>query len=131
MGLTIFLKDENNKFLNSKEDKRIWVSWAVKRVEETTDAIYTPIGFIPFYEDLKALYKRVLGREYSKEEYEKQFKIKLKRYLEKTDRIIGIYLKFDDIPSEIISELEMQRKRIIDYISKYGDSVSPFRLEKT
>ncbi|QXJ31799.1 phosphoenolpyruvate carboxykinase (GTP) [Saccharolobus shibatae] len=129
-GFNYFLKDENNKFLNSKEDKRIWVSWAAKRVEETTDAIYTPIGFIPFYEDLKALYKRVLGKEYSKEDYEKQFTIKLRRYLEKTERIIGIYLKFEDIPSEVIGELEMQRKRIIDYISKYGDSVSPFKLEK-
>lgn len=128
-GFNYFLKDDN-KFLNSKEDKKVWVSWAVKRVEETANAIYTPIGLIPFYEDLKALFKRVLGKEYGKEEYEKQFTIKLRKYLEKTERIIEIYLKFEDIPSEVINELKMQKERIVDYINKYGDSVSPFRLEK-
>ncbi|WP_338602618.1 phosphoenolpyruvate carboxykinase (GTP) [Sulfolobus tengchongensis] len=128
-GFNYFLKD-GNRFLNSKEDKRVWVSWAVKRVEERVNALYTPIGLIPYYEDLQILFRKVLGKEYSKEDYEKQFTIKLKKYLEKTERIMGIYLKFNDIPEEVINELEMQRRRIMEYINKYGDSVSPFKLAR-
>lgn len=128
-GFNYFLKD-GNKFLNSKEDKRVWVNWAVKRVEDNVDSIFTPIGLIPLYEDLRTLFKRVLNKEYGKDEYERQFTLKLRKYLEKTERIITIYRKIDDTPEEVIRELKMQRERILDYINKYGDSVSPFRLTK-
>jgi len=126
-GFNYFLI-ENGKFLNSKEDKRVWVIWAVKRVEKSVDAISTPIGYIPLYDDLKTLFKQVLNKEYSKESYERQFTIKLRKYLEKTERIIKIYKGFEDIPKEVIDELEMQKKRIVEYISKYGDAVSPLIL---
>ncbi|EZQ11717.1 phosphoenolpyruvate carboxykinase [Candidatus Acidianus copahuensis] len=128
-GFNYFLRD-GNKFLNSKEDKRVWINWAVRRVEGSVDSIYTPIGLIPLYEDLRTLFKRVLNKEYGREEYERQFTLKLRKYLEKTERITAIYQKIDDTPEEVIRELKMQRERILDYINKYGDSVSPFKLAK-
>ncbi|ALU31388.1 phosphoenolpyruvate carboxykinase (GTP) [Sulfolobus acidocaldarius] len=126
-----FLKDENNKFLNSKEDKRVWVKWAVKRVESETDAIYTPVGFIPYYEDLSKLFNSTLGKQYTKEAYELQFTLKLSKYLEKTERIMKIYSEIADTPIEVINELKAQKDRLLDYINRYGDKVSPFQLVKS
>ena len=126
-GFNYFLKD-GDKFLNSKEDKRIWVKWAVKRVEDSVDAIHTPIGLIPYFEDLQSLFEKILNKRYTKDNYEKQFTIKLRSYLEKTERILKIYSQFPDISYEVINELKMQKMRLIDYINQYGDSVSPFKL---
>ncbi|MEM3269982.1 MAG: phosphoenolpyruvate carboxykinase domain-containing protein, partial [Saccharolobus sp.] len=124
-----FLKD-GDKFLNSKEDKRVWVKWAVKRVENSVDAIYTPIGLIPYYEDLKVLFSKILNKDYSERDYEKQFTLKLGKYLEKTERIIKIYSSIDDVDEEVINELMEQKRRIMEYMKEYGESVSPFVLAK-
>lgn len=128
-GFNYFLK-EGDKFLNKKEDKKVWIQWAVERVEESVDAIRTPVGLIPYYEDLRRLFEQVLRKEYKKEDYEKQFTIKLSRYLEKTRRIKKIYSEIRDIPIEVITELENQERSITEYIKTYGDNVSPFTLAK-
>lgn len=126
-GVNYFLK-EGDKFLNKKEDKRVWVRWAIERVEGNLDAIYTPIGLIPYYEDLKKLFEEVLKKEYKEEDYEKQFTIKLSKYLEKTRRIKKIYSEIADTPKEVIEELEKQERNLLEYIKIYGDRVSPFKL---
>jgi phosphoenolpyruvate carboxykinase (GTP) len=128
-GFNYFLKD-GDRFLNSKEDKRVWAKWAVKRVENSVDAIYTPIGFIPFYDDLDTLFRDVLGKEYRKEDYEKQFTLKLRKYLEKTERMLNIYSKIENMPDQVLQELNNQKKRLEEYINSYGDTVSPYRLYK-
>ncbi|MEM3856686.1 MAG: phosphoenolpyruvate carboxykinase domain-containing protein, partial [Saccharolobus sp.] len=128
-GFNYFLKD-GDKFLNSKEDKRVWVKWAVKRVENSVDAIYTPIGLIPYYEDLKVLFSKILNKDYSERDYEKQFTLKLGKYLEKTERIIKIYSSINDVDEEVINELMEQKRRIMEYMKEYGESVSPFVLAK-
>ncbi|AOL17149.1 phosphoenolpyruvate carboxykinase [Sulfolobus sp. A20] len=128
-GFNYFLKD-GNKFVNSKEDKKVWIKWAVLRVENSVDAIYTPIGFIPYYDDLKTLFMKVLGKEYGEKEYELQFSLKLRRYLEKTERILKVYSQISDTPSDVIGELKAQQDRLLEYINKYGDVVSPLKLSK-
>ena len=70
-----FLK-QDGKFLNEKVDKKIWILLAEGRVHDEYGAIETPIGLIPKYEDLQALFKQVFNRDYTKEEYEKQFSMR-------------------------------------------------------
>ncbi|BAB66087.1 phosphoenolpyruvate carboxykinase [Sulfurisphaera tokodaii str. 7] len=125
-GFNYFLK-EGNRFLNSKEDKRVWIKWAVKRVEGSVDVIYTPIGLVPYYEDLKTLFREMLNKEYTIEDYEKQFTLKLDKYLEKNERILKLYKEIL-APKEVIAELEQQKERILKYIDKYGKRISPLDL---
>jgi hypothetical protein len=47
------------------------------RVHNEVEAIPTPTGYIPKYEDLKKLFKEVLGRSYEKADYIKQFTIRV------------------------------------------------------
>ncbi|GAH40112.1 unnamed protein product, partial [marine sediment metagenome] len=69
-----FLKGKDGKYLNGMLDKKIWVIWAEGRTQGDFDAIETPIGYLPKYDDLKALFKLELDKDYSQEDYTEQFK---------------------------------------------------------
>jgi phosphoenolpyruvate carboxykinase (GTP) len=99
------------------------------RVHGDVGAIETPIGYIPKYEDLKRLFKEVLNKDYSREAYEKQFTIRVPELLAKIERIEGIYRKLDNVPGELFTILEEERKRLLEARERYGDYISPFVLE--
>ncbi len=82
-----FLKDESGNYINSKLDKKIWVLWAERRVHHEFEAVETPVGRIPKYEDLKKLFVRELGKDYTEVEYIQQFSLRVAKYLEKMERI--------------------------------------------
>jgi len=66
-SVNYFLKDENGGWLNHKNDKAIWLKWMELRVNNEVEAIKTPTGYMPCYEDLKQLFKRrVYSTIYSK-----------------------------------------------------------------
>ena len=121
-----FLK-ENGNFLNGKLDKKVWLLWMEGRVHEEYEGISTPIGVIPKHEDLKRLFKEVFDKDYSVDDYVKQFSIKIKNYLGKLDRIEAIYKEEDNVPSMFGTQLEEQRQRLLDAREKFGkDVISPF-----
>ncbi|HBE02747.1 MAG: phosphoenolpyruvate carboxykinase [Spirochaetes bacterium GWF1_41_5] len=106
-----FLKDEG-KFLNSKLDKKIWLLWMEGRVHGEYKVKETPAGYIPVYEDLAGLFQKILNKKYSREDYSKQFSLRLSRFLEQTDRIEKWYAAESDIPREFLSELSDLRLRL-------------------
>ncbi|MBN2422792.1 phosphoenolpyruvate carboxykinase (GTP) [Candidatus Woesearchaeota archaeon] len=123
-----FLK-ENGKYLNGMLDKKIWLLWMEGRVHDEFDSIETPIGHIPKYEDLKVLFKHVLGKEYTKEDYEKQFSVRIKKFLEKLDRVEKIYKEEEQIPEFFHEHIEQQRQRLKEAMKKLGkETVSPFEF---
>ncbi len=130
-GVNYFLKDSNGKFLNEKTDKRVWYKWMELRVHNDVEAIKTPTGLIPEYEDLKKLFKQVLDKDYTFEDYTKQFTVRIPEHLAKIDRIVNIYnTKVIDPPKILFDVLEEQRKRLIEYQKKYGDYIKPEQLKK-
>jgi len=86
-------------------------------------------GYIPKYEDLKKLFKEVLNKDYSREDYEKQFTIRVPEFLAKIERIEKIYRDVGNIPEELFKVLEEERHRLIEAKEKYGDYISPFQFE--
>ena len=95
------------------------------RAHKEVEAIETPTGLIPKYQDLKKLFKEVLGRDYPKEDYLKQFTLRVPENLAKIDRIMGIYKKIPDTPQMLFKLLEEQRQRLNKAREKYGDYISP------
>ena len=127
-AVNYFLR-ENGKWLNHKLDKAVWLKWMELRVHGDVDAIETPIGYIPRYEDLKRLFKEVLNKDYTREDYEKQFTIRVPELLEKIERIEKIYRdKVKDVPEELFRVLEEERKRLLEARARHGDYISPFVL---
>lgn len=125
-GVNYFLKDKEGEFLNEKTDKAVWLRWMELRSHGEVEAIRTPTGLIPKYEDLKGLFKQVLKKNYTKEEYTEQFKLRVPESLEKIERITIIYkTKVHDTPAIVFRVLEEQRKRLEDARKKFGDYIPP------
>ena len=124
-----FLKGEDGEYLNRKTDKKVWILWAEGRVHGDYEAVTTPIGNLPKYEDLKALFEGAFdGLMYSKEEYEAQFSIRIQKYLEKLDRMEELYRQEAGMPEEFWNILHTQREELEAYREKFGEVVSPFEL---
>jgi phosphoenolpyruvate carboxykinase (GTP) len=124
-----FLKDAEGKFLNQKVDKKVWLYWMEGRVHGEYEAIETPIGLIPKYEDLKHLFKQTFDRDYTRADYEVQFSLKLRGLLERLGRIEKIFAEEDGIPAEFFNHLEQQKQRLSQaQISSGKEILSPFDL---
>jgi phosphoenolpyruvate carboxykinase (GTP) len=128
-GANYFLKDKQGKYISGLQDKRVWLKWMELRVHNDVGAITTPIGMIPRYENLKALFKEVLDKDYSLALYNEQFKIRIPENLQKIERIFEVYeANAVDIPEMVFAKLDGQRKRLLALQSKVGDYAIPDQL---
>ncbi|MBN1804447.1 MAG: phosphoenolpyruvate carboxykinase (GTP) [Sedimentisphaerales bacterium] len=128
-GVNYFLRDSKGKFVNGVRDKHVWIKWMELRVHGDADAITCPTGRIPCYEDLVKLFKQVLDKEYTKEDYIRQFTIRIPENLAKLDRVEKYHKEnVQNNPQIVYDTLEETRKRLNDIRDKYGDYVSPFDL---
>jgi phosphoenolpyruvate carboxykinase (GTP) len=130
-GVNYFLRERGNgKFLNSPQDKHVWIKWMELRVHGEAGAIRSPTGFLPKYEDLKKLFKRVLGKDYSKEDYVKQFTLRVPENLAKIERVQRFYQEnVSDTPAELFELLDQQRQRLVEAMERFGDYISPENFE--
>jgi phosphoenolpyruvate carboxykinase (GTP) len=128
-SVNYFLKGKDGKFLNEKTDKKVWYKWMELRINKNAEAIDTPTGRIPIYDDLKRLFKEVLNKDYSKEEYTKQFTVRIPENLAKIERIKKVYETDTIDPLPILFEtLENQKKRLLEAQKKHGDYIAPDTL---
>jgi phosphoenolpyruvate carboxykinase (GTP) len=127
-SVNYFLKGPDGDYLNSKLDKRVWLQWMELRTHGEVEAIETPTGRIPEYEDLKALFAKYLDKDYSKEEYQEQFKIRVPELIAKIDRVTEVYKSENQVPAQLFEVLAAQKERLLALQAAKGDHVSPFEL---
>ena len=129
-GVNYFLRDKEGKFLNAVRDKHIWVKWMELRIHNDVGALKAPTGLIPEYNDLKRLFSQVLNKDYSKEDYVKQFTIRIPENLAKLDRVEKFHKEnVSGAPSIIFKVFNEQRTRLLESQKEFGDYVSPEKLE--
>jgi phosphoenolpyruvate carboxykinase (GTP) len=126
-----FLREKGNgKFLNVPQDKHVWIKWMELRVHGEAGAIRAPTGFLPKYEDLRKLFTRVLSKEYSKEDYIKQFTIRVPENIAKIERVQRFYQEnVSDTPAELFEILDQQCQRLLEARKNFGDYISPESFE--
>jgi len=128
-SVNYFLRDAEGNFTNDKTDKAVWLKWMELRSHHEVEAIETPTGSIPKYEDLNRLFLEVLSKDYLKEDYIKQFSVRVTENLAKIERVQEFYkTKVADTPQILFDVLEEQRQRLIAAQEKYGDYISPLEL---
>jgi phosphoenolpyruvate carboxykinase (GTP) len=128
-SVNYFLKDKNGKYLNGMADKTVWILWAELRVNGDVDAVETPTGLIPKYDDLQKLFKEHLDTQYTEADYIQQFTIRIPENLAKLDRVEKIYKeKVPDTPQIVFDTFAEVRERLKAANDKYGDYISPFDL---
>ena len=101
-----------------------------KRVHGEVKAIKSPVGYLPYYEDLRQLFARYLSFDYTEIGYVEQFSIRVENYLAKFNRIKKAFKDIPNLPDEFEKELETQIERLKAARKKYSDSeISPFKLK--
>ncbi|MFW9800344.1 MAG: phosphoenolpyruvate carboxykinase (GTP) [Candidatus Thorarchaeota archaeon] len=129
-SVNYFLKDKDGNYLNGKEDKRVWLQWMDLRVNDEADAVATPTGLIPRYDDLARLFQEHLNKEYMRELYNEQFTTRVPELLAKLDRIEKEYReRVADAPDLLYTFIEDQRKRLLEAQERYGDCIPPTSFE--
>ncbi len=130
-SVNYFLRDEKGKYLNGVKDKHAWLKWMEMRVHGEVRALRTPTGYIPKFDDLKMIFKTLLNKEFTKEDYEKQFTLRIPENLAKIERIEHIYrTKVPDTPVMLFNFLDTQKHRLLETREKFGEYVSPFLFEE-
>jgi phosphoenolpyruvate carboxykinase (GTP) len=128
-SVNYFLKNSKGEFTNHKNDKRVWLKWMELRVHNDVEAIRTPTGFIPKYNDLKSLFNEVLKKDYTNEDYIEQFTTRIPQSLAKIERITEIYKnRVHDTPKIIFEVLTQQKERLLIAQKEFGDFIVPDSL---
>jgi phosphoenolpyruvate carboxykinase (GTP) len=132
-GLNYFLTHgarggDSKKLLGEKKDVKAWMAWLERRAHQEVDAIDTPIGYLPKYEDLKALFKSKIDKEYPEDLYEKQFSLYIDNIFGRIDLQVEAYGKEPNIPQRLFAILKKQRQELQVLKDKYGPIVSPKQL---
>jgi phosphoenolpyruvate carboxykinase (GTP) len=131
-GANYFLRDlKTGEFLNDRRDKHVWAKWIELRVHNDVGAIKTPTGLIPKYEDLKDLFRQVLNKKYSREDYARQFTIRVPENLRKIERVREFWTtKVSDTPEKLFQILDEQAKRLIKARERFGNYIPPDRFKE-
>ena len=135
-GLNYFLTDEarggtSSKLLGEKKDVKAWMAWLELRAHHEVEAIETPIGDIPKYEDLKRLFKERIDKEYLEDLYAKQFSLHIDNIVARIDLQIDAYGKEENIPDKLFKILKRQRAELTALKDKYGPIVTPAQLQNS
>jgi phosphoenolpyruvate carboxykinase (GTP) len=128
-GVNYFLRDKDGNFVNGVRDKHVWVKWMELRVHNEAGCLQAPTGYIPLFEDLRKLFKEVLKKDYTQQDYINQFTIRVAENLAKLERVERYHHQnVVDAPAELFRVLAQQRQRLETAKKKYGDYISPFDL---
>ncbi len=123
-----FLKGADGKYLTGMLDKGVWLKWMELRVHDDVEAVRTPAGWIPLYDDLCRLFRDVRSEDYTPAQYVAQFTTRVPENLAKIERIERIYRGKEDIPSVLFETLAAQRDRLEAFRKSKGDYVSPLEI---
>ena len=131
-GLNYFLTHgarggEGSELLGEKRDVKVWLGWLELRAHGDIGAIETPIGLVPRYEGLRALFAEI-GKKYPKELYNKQFAFYVDNILGRIDLQEQAYRKEKNVPEKLFEVYEEQRKGLDALKADYGPVVSVEQL---
>lgn len=132
-GLNYFLTHENrggsgSGLLGEKKDVKVWLGWLDLYVHGDVQALDTPIGYMPKYEDLKKLFAGI-GKEYPREIYDMQFAIYVDKIIDRIDMQSEAYRKEQHISVHFFDLLATQRAELVELKEKFGSIVQAREFE--
>ena len=134
-GLNYFLTHEarggqGSDLLGEKRDVKVWLGWLERLVHDEVATIYSPVGLLPTYEDLKAMFADLLDKEYPRDLYDKQFSLYIDNIVARIDLQYEAFKKEDNIPDKLFAIYDEQKAELEDLRAKYGDIVSPDQVKE-
>jgi phosphoenolpyruvate carboxykinase (GTP) len=132
-GLNYFLTHgarggTGKQLLGEKKDVKVWLGWLERRAHKEVDAIETPIGYLPMYEDLKPLFEGLIDKAYPKDLYDRQFSLYIDHILARNSLQTEAYGKEENIPQLLFDVLAEQKEGLLALKTKFGAIVTPDQL---
>jgi len=118
------------RLLGEKRDVKVWLSWLERYAHGDIGAIETPIGWIPRYADLAALFSECIGKSYPKDLYDRQFSFYVDNIIARIQLQEDAYRKEKKVPGRIFEVYEEQRKGLAALREKHGPIVKPEDIER-
>lgn len=131
-GLNYFLSKKNRggegaALLGEKKDVKVWLGWLELFANGDAQAITSPIGFLPRYEDLAGLFSTI-DKPYPKELYDMQFSLYVDKIIARIDLQREAYSTEPSIPQTLFDVYDMQKNELLQLREKYGPVVSVEQL---
>ncbi len=127
-GLNYFLTEGNrggtgDKLLGEKKDVKVWLGWLELFAHGDVDAITTPIGYLPKYQDLVKLFAAI-DKEYPESLYTLQFALYVDKIVDRLDLQRAAYSKEANIPQTLFEVYENQKRDLLQLKDKFGSIVA-------
>lgn len=127
-GLNYFLTHANRGgsgagLLGEKKDVRVWLGWLELFAHGDVEAIESPIGMLPQYEDLKTLFDDI-GKEYPKSLYDMQFALYIDNIVSRLDLQTEAYSKEEGVPERLFEVYQKQKRELLALKEKHGSVVA-------
>jgi phosphoenolpyruvate carboxykinase (GTP) len=131
-GLNYFLTHENRGgagkgLLGEKKDVKVWLGWLELYANGDVEAIESPMGMLPKYEDLKPLFATI-NKEYPKSLYDMQFALYVDNIVRRIDMQTEAYGKEENIPPRLFEIYKKQKAALLSLKEKFGAIVTTDNL---
>ena len=135
-GLNYFLTEgarggQGTRLLGEKRDVKAWLAWLERRAHNEVEAIETPIGYLPKYDDLEKLFREIIAKTYPRELYDKQFSLYIDNIVARIDLQLEAYGREENLPPQLFTVLRDQREGLMALKDRFGAIVTPAQLERT
>ncbi|MCF6186492.1 MAG: phosphoenolpyruvate carboxykinase domain-containing protein [Desulfobulbaceae bacterium] len=127
-GRGILLPGEVDGLIGEKRDTKVWMRIMALMHQGRVETIWTPIGRIPKYQDLKKLFKEVLDKEYEKELYSKQFSLYTENLIKRVDMSIIEFAGEKGMPDSFFHVLDTWRRDLAALKATIGLIVTPDQM---
>ncbi len=129
-GLNYFLTHEarggsGSGLLGEKRDVHVWLGWLELYTHGDVQAIETPIGMIPKYEDLKKLFNEKINKEYPESLYTMQFSLYIDNVIARIDLQEEAWRKEAGASERLFAVYAEQKAALLKLKAEKGEIVKP------
>ncbi len=119
---------ETDGLIGEKRDTKVWMRIMALMHQSKVESIWTPIGRIPKFQDLKKLFKDVIDKEYNKELYTKQFSLYVENLISRVDMSITEFSKETGMDDAFFHILSTWRRDLVALKATVGPIVTPDQM---
>ena len=119
---------EKDSLIGEKRDTKVWMRIMALMHLGRVKTIWTPIGRIPRYQDLKKLFKDVIDKEYEKEIYTKQFSLYTENLIKRIDMSTVEFAKEKGMTDAFFDVIDTWRRDLVALRATIGPIVTPDQM---
>lgn len=119
---------EPDGLIGEKRDTKVWMRIMALMHQGKVESIWTPIGRIPKYQDLQKLFSEIIGKQYDKATYTKQFSLYVDNLIGRVDLSTTEFSKEKGMTDAFFFVLDTWRRDLVALGAAVGPIVTPDQM---